>query len=105
MARIKYFNGTRELKNIFSMDNKEFAARFPGVRGKRYDGYSKQVGYPMEGVGGPLPVERVIEYKSNPSKHACDARCVNAQGKIMRCECSCGGVNHGKGAFSSLLAG
>lgn len=42
--------------------------------------------------------ERKVEYKSNPSKHECDARCVRAVGKIMRCECSCGGLNHGKGA-------
>lgn len=42
--------------------------------------------------------ERKIEYKSNPSKHICDARCMNATGKIMRCECACGGANHGRGA-------
>lgn len=42
-------------------------------------------------------VARKIEYKSNPSKHKCDVRCLHATGKIMRCECSCGGKNHGKG--------
>jgi len=40
--------------------------------------------------------ERMIEYKSNPSKHKCDARCEHAAGKTMRCECSCGGLNHGR---------
>lgn len=103
MANMKYFNGTEELKNVTSMDNKQFAAIFPGVRGLRSDGFSKWIGYPQTGTGGPLPVERVIEYKANPSRHACDARCVNAQGKVMRCECSCGGKNHGKGAFSRVL--
>lgn len=44
--------------------------------------------------------ERQIEYRSFPSKHVCDARCVNATGRVMKCECSCGGKNHGKGAFS-----
>lgn len=39
---------------------------------------------------------RKIEYKANPTKHPCDARCVHATGKIMRCECSCGGKNHGR---------
>lgn len=102
MARIKYFHGTQELRNIHGMDREKFASAFPGVTGKRYDGFSRMVGYPLNGVGGLLPVERVIEYKSNPSRHECDSRCVNAQGKIMRCECSCGGKNHGRGAFSGL---
>jgi hypothetical protein len=47
-----------------------------------------------------IKVERVIEYKSFASKHECDARCLNATGRVMKCECSCGGKNHGKGAFS-----
>jgi hypothetical protein len=40
---------------------------------------------------------RAIERKSNPSNHTCDARCLNARG--FKCECSCGGKNHGAGAF------
>jgi hypothetical protein len=48
--------------------------------------------------GGKHVCERKIEYKANPSKHQCDARCMRATGKIMRCECSCGGMNHGKGS-------
>ena len=43
---------------------------------------------------------RVVERKRNPSLHECDARCLNATGRTMQCECSCGGKNHGKGAFS-----
>ena len=46
--------------------------------------------------GTKLQVSRKIEYKSNPSKHKCDARCTNAKG--FRCECECGGKNHGSGA-------
>jgi hypothetical protein len=42
---------------------------------------------------------RKVEYKSHASKHECDARCFNATGRIMKCECACGGKNHGKGAF------
>jgi hypothetical protein len=48
---------------------------------------------------GYVNVERSIRYSSNPSKHECDARCINATGRVMNCECSCGGKNHGKGAF------
>jgi hypothetical protein len=39
---------------------------------------------------------RKVEYKSNPSRHACDSRCTHATGKVMKCECSCGGHNHGR---------
>lgn len=41
---------------------------------------------------------RKIDYKPNPSKHKCDARCIHATGRIMRCECSCGGKHHGRGS-------
>ncbi len=105
MANIKYFNGTQQLKGIHGLANADFAARFPRSPGRRHDGYTKEVGYPLAGTGGALPVERVIEYKQFASKHDCDARCLNAQGKIMKCECSCGGVNHGRGAgtFTKLI--
>ena len=49
---------------------------------------------------GWVRATRKVEYKSNPSKHECDARCINATGRIMKCECSCGGKNHGMGAFN-----
>ncbi|MBN6738934.1 hypothetical protein LGM85_30435 [Burkholderia multivorans] len=103
MARMKYFNGTQELHGIHGMDREAFANAFPKARGRRYDGFTMMVGYPTDGNGGPVPVERVIEFKSNPSRHACDSRCLNAQGKVMRCECACGGQNHGRGVFSGLV--
>lgn len=48
--------------------------------------------------GVRITAQRMIELKSNPSRHVCDARCVHATGKVMKCECSCGGKNHGRGA-------
>jgi hypothetical protein len=42
---------------------------------------------------------RAVEYKRNPSKHECGARCLNASGRSP-CECSCRGRNHGRGAFA-----
>jgi hypothetical protein len=45
--------------------------------------------------GEKVTVSRAIERKSFPSNHVCDARCQNAKG--FKCECSCGGKNHGKG--------
>ena len=55
-------------------------------------------GYSPEGI--EMHVSRIIEYKNQPSKHKCDARCLHATGKHMKCECSCGGKNHGKGNAS-----
>lgn len=46
-----------------------------------------------------VKVTRVVERKSNPSRHECDARCLNANGRTMKCECACGGKNHGRGSF------
>jgi hypothetical protein len=104
MANVKHysdFNGeTVELSgHIGAMDNAKFAAAFPGVKGRFYDSFAKQVGY-AAGSREPLPVTRVVTFKSNPSRHECDARCINATGRVMNCECKCGGKNHGKGAFN-----
>lgn len=46
--------------------------------------------------GTKLRAARKIEFKAFPSRHECDARCTHATGRIMKCECSCGGKNHGK---------
>jgi hypothetical protein len=106
MANIKSFCGDIELKFVSAMDNKEFARRFPGIKGIRYDGYSMQVGHPTgyrPNLEGFMPVERKITYKSHPSLHECNAKCLG--GKINgTCECSCGGKNHGRGMFTSLMA-
>ena len=103
MANIKHFadlNGeTVELTTIHAIDNAKFLAAFPAITGKRYDSFSKRVGF-RPGTREILPVTRSIEYKAFASKHECDDRCINATGKIMQCECSCGGKNHGKGAFN-----
>ena len=55
-------------------------------------------------AGQRVQATRKIEMKSFPSKHVCDARCMHAQGKTMRCECSCGGKNHGRGRFVAEAA-
>ena len=96
MATIKYFNGTTELQHPHGMNNTQFAAAFPNVKGIRYDGFQRMVGY-LPGTREVRPIERHIEFKSNPSMHICDARCMNARGRM--CECSCGGKNHGAGSF------
>jgi hypothetical protein len=99
MTQVRYFseqNGEPvQLPQIGSMLNAEFAARFPGVTGRRYDSFHRMIGRLTDGT--VLPVLRAIEYKANPSKHECDARCLNAKGRTMKCECSCEGKNHGRG--------
>ena len=106
MATIKYycdaFGDTQELKAPYGLPNSEFAARFPGVKGFRHDGFTKLVGYPLQGPGDVLPVTRKIEYKSAPSRHECNAKCLNGKHNGI-CECQCGGKNHGRGTFISTL--
>ena len=107
MANIKYFSDIDgdacELKHPYGMPNKEFAAKVPGVKGFRCDGYSMWVGYPLQGSGGAMPVTRKIEFKSFPSRHECNAKCLNGKHNGA-CECQCGGKNHGRGMFTGLLA-
>lgn len=82
--------GTVELTNVGYRDAKQ--TQLVGIDPRNPPVFVKDIGWT-----GYVNVSRSIEYKSQPSKHVCDARCVNATGKIMKCECSCGGKNHGKG--------
>lgn len=115
MAKVLYFNGETELKGVTSISNAAFAFRFPGMKGRRFDSFSMMVGNPVDFVetfdravgrwrDDYRPVERVINFKSNPSRHECDARCMNASGRTMNCECACGGKNHGRGSFTCEVA-
>ncbi len=96
---MKYFSGTIEIdaRNVSTYDAR-FAEDY-GIpadvfaQGKRVDSFSRWLGK----VGDQwLPVTRIINYKTNPSKHKCDGRCLHAKGR--NCECECGGANHGAGA-------
>jgi hypothetical protein len=68
-----------------------------------YRGSAGRFGWHAE-TGSWVKVERSVEYKSAPSKHVCDDRCMNATGRTMKCECSCGGKNHGRGSFNCQAA-
>lgn len=91
MTNFKYFNGDIQLPAVMIIDNDKFAA-LGGVRTKhnRVGSFQAIVGR-IDGV--LVPVTRMIEYKSRPSLHKCDARCQNSTGHV--CECSCGGKYHG----------
>lgn len=78
---------------IAGMDRAEFSARFPSVKGKKFDGKRYQVA--KDATGRTLPVTRTVEFKKTRAPRKCDARCLNARGHD--CECACGGVNHGRG--------
>lgn len=86
MANMKYFadlNGeTVELAKV-RHDGSVFSSA------KHFAGFTAD--------GALVQCTRVIEYKPRPSKHECDDRCIHATGRVMKCECSCGGKNHGKG--------
>jgi hypothetical protein len=87
MANFKYFadiNGeTFELSKI----------RHNGLSANKAANFSGRAAN-----GELLAATRMIEFKSNPSRHECDARCMNATGRVMKCECSCNGKNHGRGS-------
>ena len=106
MATFKYFfdaidGTTMELRGLTSMCINEFRSKFPGIRAQRMDGYSVKVARDENGM--LLPVTRAIEYKIRPSMHECNAKCLN--GKCTgKCECRCGGKNHGLGLFAALVA-
>jgi hypothetical protein len=90
---MKYFSGDIELINVIhngeSASNPANFSGYPGVpRFTRGEGWTLRV-----------QAERIVEYKSNPSRHDCDARCYNATGRTMKCECACNGKNHGLGRF------
>lgn len=106
MATFKYFSDVTdeavELKGIHQMDNAQFSARWPGVKGIRADGYSKWVAHTSTGVDAILPVTRMIEMKRFPTRHECNAKCLNGKHNGA-CECQCGGKNHGRGMFTRML--
>lgn len=89
MANLKFFATVAgEVVSLANIDNRGREGRF---------------GFHPE-TNAWVKIERVVERKSNPSRHECDDRCLNATGKIMRCECACGGKNHGRGSFVSVGA-
>lgn len=90
MANTKYFNGEIELKGVHQVGRKLFGTPVDFTPVWTGNGWDR----------GLVAVERTVDYKANPSKHECDARCFNATGRTMKCECSCGGKNHGRGAFN-----
>jgi len=107
-SKIIHFNGTNELENVTGMMNAVFAARFPGVKGIRFDSFQMWVGLPVgqkwdSAYSNFLPVERRISYRKFPSKHECNAKCLNGR-HDGACECQCGGKNHGLGALLGAAA-
>lgn len=84
---------------IAGMERAEFSARFPSVKGKKFDGKRYQVA--KDSTGRILPVTRAIEFKKTAKVKRCDSRCLYALGP--NCECQCGGVNHGRGDAGASL--
>lgn len=93
MAQFKYFNGDRELTGVFYDDR---TRKFFGTP-EGFKPYWIEAEKRWE--RGTINAERVVQMKANPSRHECDDRCLNATGRVMKCECKCGGKNHGRGAF------
>lgn len=110
MADVRYFNDETQLYQIREIKAAEFDALFPGQTAIRWSAGYRLIGRPVGtestydrvakcwSLDGFLPAQRNVTYKARPSKHECDARCINATGRTMQCECSCGGKNHGRGS-------
>lgn len=90
----KYFNGENELQGVYHDNGKFFG----------YVDKSDLVFVAGKGWAGYIQADRKVEYKSNPSRHDCDDRCLYATGRTMKCECACGGKNHGKGSVFACEA-
>lgn len=102
MARFAYFADLADGRTLEWLDTVE-RGQVRGARGIDNRGAGKCFGYDYEAKTW-VKVTRQIEMKSAPSNHECDDRCMNATGRTMKCECSCGGRNHGKGAFQCVEA-
>lgn len=100
----RYFAGDVPLTCVQAIPREQFEARFPGVKGVGWDWYSRMVGFPdgKREDCDMLPADRRVSYKLRPSKHQCDARCLGGKPNGT-CECQCGGKNHGRGTFTSLV--
>ena len=102
MAHLRFFfddeNGqSHRVENVALMPV-EYVMQKCGRVGKMTPRKDAYMGYALiENECKSVAVNRIVHYKSNPTKHSCDSRCLNAKGRMMNCECSCGGANHGKG--------
>lgn len=104
MATFKYFTTCNsqqvELSRVFHNSNSLFNPR---------TGWLQDSTRPFAFIGscpncGEQHIaQRMIEWKKNPSLHACNAKCMG--GKVNgACECSCRGKNHGSSMFSDAGA-
>jgi hypothetical protein len=108
MARFAYFTDLPTGETLVWRDTREQIGE-DRMGCPRYRDVPAKVGY-RNGVlhgyhadHGWIAVTRTVEMKSSPSRHVCDDRCMNATGRVMKCECSCGGENHGKGNSTRFM--
>lgn len=101
MARFAYFADMQD-GSVVEWRDTVVRGQVRAARGIDHGGRGNIRGH-VEGIGW-VKVTRSIEMKASPSRHECDDRCLNATGRTMKCECSCGGKNHGRGAFACEAA-
>ena len=110
MARMAYFADLSDGRVLEFVEGREPTGGTDRYGNKQYRFKAAKVHYlrmPGEdrdhlygfSENGPVRITRTVQMKTNPTRHECDARCYNASGRSMNCECSCGGKNHGRGAF------
>lgn len=110
MARFAYFADLADGTTLEFVERRERigedrfgCARYRDVPARvsylRGEGDDRDHLYGFHPEHGAVRITRSVQMKANPSRHECDSRCVNASGRVMNCECACGGRNHGKGRF------
>lgn len=91
MTNFKYFaecNGeTVQLVQVYHSGN--------GTKAKDFTGTCT--------CGQKHQADRMIQYKAFPSRHECNAKCLNGHANGV-CECKCGGKNHGRGSLLRPMA-
>lgn len=109
MARFAYFADQQNGSSLEWTDRRERVGedRYGAPRYRDVPARVTLIGNEWFGIldgGHKVRITRVVELKANPSRHECDDRCMNATGRVMKCECACGGKNHGRGAVFTCEA-
>jgi hypothetical protein len=96
MAKIKYYFNDIQLDKAWMVSKERFLDLGGVVSKHNYVSQTQNmIGYYLDDLANTVtvPVTRMVEYKSNPSKHVCGPKCRSAKGH--QCECECGGQYHG----------
>lgn len=95
MARFRYYHDTAQTALLFDPKaDPDVSIYYEPNERRHYATRKSEQRWTGTRWEGPRYRLRVIDYKPNPSRHECNARCQSATG--FQCECKCNGRNHGR---------